>query len=55
LLVGRRSIKDILPPRAWQHRQTSGNAPVPHFVIGSKSKTKNAPLISADFSGAFVF
>jgi hypothetical protein len=36
LLVGRRSIKDILPPRAWQHRQTSANAPVPHFVIGSK-------------------
>jgi hypothetical protein len=37
LLVGRRYIKDILPPRAWQHRQTSGNAPLPHFVIGSKS------------------
>jgi hypothetical protein len=34
LLVGRRSIKDILPPRALQHRQT--NAPIPHFVIGSK-------------------
>jgi hypothetical protein len=36
LLVGRRSLKDILPPRALQHRQTSGNAPIPHFVIGSK-------------------
>jgi hypothetical protein len=36
LLAGRRSLKDILPPRAWQHRQTSGNAPVPHFVIRSK-------------------
>src|SRR6185312_15755665 len=35
LLVGRISIKDILPPRASQHGQISGNAPVPHFVIGS--------------------
>jgi hypothetical protein len=35
LLVGRRSIKDILPPRALQHRQISGNAPVPYFVTGS--------------------
>jgi hypothetical protein len=40
LLVGRRSMKDILLPRAWQHRQTSGNAPLPHFVIGSKSDLK---------------
>jgi hypothetical protein len=36
LLVGQISIKDILPPRAWQHPQISGNAPVPHFVTGSK-------------------
>src|SRR6516162_7649592 len=35
LLVGRRSIKDILTPRALQHRQISGNAPVPHFDTGS--------------------
>ncbi len=38
LLVGRRSIKDILPPRALQHRQISGNAPVPYFALGSKGR-----------------
>ncbi len=38
LLVSRISIKDILLPRALQHRQISGNAPVPHFVIGSYSR-----------------
>ena len=26
LLVGRRSMEDILPPRAFQQRQISGNA-----------------------------
>jgi hypothetical protein len=38
LLVGRRSIKDILPPRALQQHQISGNAPVPHFDMGSQTK-----------------
>jgi hypothetical protein len=28
LLVGQRSMKDILPPRDLLHRQISGNAPV---------------------------
>jgi hypothetical protein len=37
LLVGRISIKDILPSRALQQRQISGNAPVPHFDAGSQS------------------
>jgi hypothetical protein len=37
LLAGRRSMKDILPRRASQHRQISGNAPVPHLIdMGSK-------------------
>ena len=31
LLVGRRSIEDILSPRALQQRQISGNAPVPYL------------------------
>ncbi len=31
LLVGRISIKDILPPRALQQRQISGNAPVSYL------------------------
>jgi len=31
LLVGQRSMKDILPPRALPHHQISGNAPVPYF------------------------
>jgi hypothetical protein len=35
LLVGPRSMKDILPPRAWQHHQISGNASVPYFDFGS--------------------
>jgi len=35
LLVSRISIKDILLPRALRHRQISGNASIPHFVIGS--------------------
>ena len=40
LLVGRRSIKSRhggIPPRALQQPQISSNAPVPHFVIGSKT------------------
>src|SRR5436853_7173818 len=36
LLVGRISIKNILPPRALRHPQISGNASVLHFDIGSK-------------------
>jgi hypothetical protein len=35
LLVSRRSIKDILPPRALQQQQISSNAPVPYFDTGS--------------------
>jgi hypothetical protein len=31
LLVGRRSIKDILSPRALQQHQISGNAPVSYL------------------------
>jgi hypothetical protein len=31
LLVGQRSMKDILPPRALPQRQTSGNALVPYL------------------------
>jgi len=31
LLVGQRSMKDILPPRALPHNEISGNAPVPYF------------------------
>ena len=31
LLVGQRSIKDILPPRALQQRQIRRNAPVPYL------------------------
>jgi hypothetical protein len=31
LLVGQRSMKDILPPRALPHHEISGNAPVPYF------------------------
>jgi hypothetical protein len=53
LLVGRRSIKDILPPRALQHRQTSGNAPVPHFVIGSFHFGLNIGMRAAIFSRFF--
>ena len=34
LLVGRRSVKDILPPRALQQRQISGNAPVSYLGQG---------------------
>jgi hypothetical protein len=35
LRVGRRSIKDILAPRALQQRQISGNAPIPICEMGS--------------------
>jgi hypothetical protein len=38
LLVGRISLKDILPPRASQRQQISGNALVPHFDIGSNAR-----------------
>ena len=31
LLVGQRSVKDILPPRALQQRQISCNAPVAYL------------------------
>jgi hypothetical protein len=31
LLVGRRSMKDILPPRALPPQQISGNATVPYL------------------------
>ena len=46
LLVGRRSMKDILPPRASQQPQISGNAPVPHFVI---AKTNSEPIARGGF------
>jgi hypothetical protein len=36
LLVGQRSMKDILSPRALPQRQISGNAPFPIYEIGSK-------------------
>jgi hypothetical protein len=39
LLVGQRSIKDILPPRALPQRQTSSNAPIPIFEMRSSHKT----------------
>jgi hypothetical protein len=59
LLVGRRSLKDILPPRALQHRQTSGNAPILHFVIGSHSKKtladESAGSMGSSPSGGFRF
>src|SRR5579862_4139377 len=38
LLVGRRSIKDILPPRALQQHKISGNAPIPYFDMGSEPR-----------------
>ena len=44
LLVGRRSIKDIRPPRALQQPQISGNAPVPHFVIALKQTVSQSPV-----------
>jgi len=31
LLVGQRSLKDILPPRALRQHQISGNAPLPYL------------------------
>jgi hypothetical protein len=31
LLVGQKSVKDILPPRALPQRQTSDNALVPYL------------------------
>jgi hypothetical protein len=34
LLVGQRSIKDIVPPRALLQRQISSNAPVPYLKDG---------------------
>jgi len=34
LLVGHRSMKDILPPRALPQRQISGNALVPYLRDG---------------------
>ena len=35
LLIGRRSTRDILPPRALPSGQIPGNAPVPHLLTGS--------------------
>ena len=49
LLVGRRSIKDILSPRALQHHQFSGNASVPYFDLGSKS-----PPLRLAVAGGYV-
>src|SRR5204863_9288996 len=39
LLVGQRSIKDILPPRALPQHQISSNARVPIYEMGSQHKT----------------
>jgi hypothetical protein len=41
LLVGQRSIKDILPPRALPQRQIFSNAPVPIYEMGSKGGKDN--------------
>jgi len=38
LLVGQRSTKDILPPRALPPGQIPGNAPLPHLLTGSKGE-----------------
>src|SRR5205807_8683932 len=39
LLVGHRTIKDILPPLALLQRQISSNAPVPIYEMGSQHIT----------------
>jgi len=36
------------PSSRLASRPPENSAPTPHFVIGSKSKTKNAPLKSAE-------
>jgi hypothetical protein len=42
LLVGQRSMKDILPPLAFPQCQISSNAPVLYFEIGSKQAVGQA-------------
>jgi hypothetical protein len=46
LLVGQRSIKDILPPRALPRRQICTNAPVPIYEMGSLSSQRTDSIIS---------
>src|SRR5436190_340246 len=50
LLVGRRSTRDILPPRALPPGQISGNAPVPHLL--TRSKQVFAPVVGRPCGGA---
>jgi hypothetical protein len=40
LLVGHRSRKDLLPPRALPQRQISRNAPVPQFLRSILEESK---------------